>query len=266
MLTLLVALTLSASERPRLVVQDFVAKDAADAAVVQAITSRVARELVRRGVHDVVTSEDVRTILGLERQRQLLGCSEESSSCVLELAGALGAAFLTTGTLTHVGSALQLSLQTVDGASGRAVGRAVRVGRTVDELLQGFDAVVAEAAGLPPPVAPSRVAPAVLLGVGAAAAVTGAVFLVQSGFLERELVTELSLAEKNPAVLRPVGAYDAAQANVVTQRALGLSLGISGLLAAAAGALWLGLSGGGGGVAGWLTSSSAGVVFTGGLP
>jgi hypothetical protein len=36
-------------------------------------------------------------LLGLERQKQMLGCAEDSSNCLAELAGALGARFVLNG-------------------------------------------------------------------------------------------------------------------------------------------------------------------------
>ena len=37
----------------------------------------------------VMTSGEVAQVIGLERQKQLLGCSETGASCMAELAGAL---------------------------------------------------------------------------------------------------------------------------------------------------------------------------------
>src|SRR2546430_2430818 len=48
-----------------------------------------AQELGNEGL-SVITEREISTLLGLERQRQLLGCSENSVSCAAELAGALG--------------------------------------------------------------------------------------------------------------------------------------------------------------------------------
>ena len=39
----------------------------------------------------VVTSQDIATLLGMERQKALVGCAEGSTSCMAELANALGA-------------------------------------------------------------------------------------------------------------------------------------------------------------------------------
>jgi hypothetical protein len=48
----------------------------------------LAQKLLRRGF-EVMTSRDVEAVLGVERQRQLMGCAE-TSGCLVELAGALG--------------------------------------------------------------------------------------------------------------------------------------------------------------------------------
>ncbi|MEW5742753.1 MAG: hypothetical protein AB1938_27805 [Myxococcota bacterium] len=47
-------------------------------------------ESLRAAGLEVVTAQDIATVLGLERQRQLLGCGDESTSCMTELANALG--------------------------------------------------------------------------------------------------------------------------------------------------------------------------------
>jgi hypothetical protein len=46
----------------------------------------------------VTTPSDIRALLGLERQKQLLGC-DEGASCLAELSGALGAGAIIAGQL-----------------------------------------------------------------------------------------------------------------------------------------------------------------------
>lgn len=48
-------------------------------------------EALRQQGLKVVTAQDIATLLGMERQKQLLGCDESSASCMAELAAALGA-------------------------------------------------------------------------------------------------------------------------------------------------------------------------------
>lgn len=63
---------------------------------------RLAIQLGQRGFK-VTTPADMRALLGLERQKQLLGCAE--SDCIAEIAGALGVAALLVGDLGMVGGA-----------------------------------------------------------------------------------------------------------------------------------------------------------------
>lgn len=48
-------------------------------------------EALRQQGLQVVTSQDIATLLGMERQKALVGCAEGSTSCMAELANALGA-------------------------------------------------------------------------------------------------------------------------------------------------------------------------------
>ncbi len=59
---------------------------------------------LRSGGTTVLTARDLGVVLGVERQKQLLGCEE--SSCVAELAGALGTDGVIIGDVGKLGSAL----------------------------------------------------------------------------------------------------------------------------------------------------------------
>ena len=116
------------SEVPRLLVQEFTVRGV-DPAIAEAITDGVGPEIDRRGYFRTLTSKDVQTILGLERQKQLLGCSPEGSNCLAELAGALGAPFVLSGTLSKIGPSLQLSMQLLDVSRSQVVARSIRITR-----------------------------------------------------------------------------------------------------------------------------------------
>lgn len=60
----------------------------------------------------VTTKNDVAQVLGVERQRQLLGCGAESS-CLAELAGALGVVNVLTGTVAKTESGYLSTLKVV---------------------------------------------------------------------------------------------------------------------------------------------------------
>src|SRR5438309_267107 len=63
----------------------------------------LAKQLELHGLK-VTSRSEMQALLGLERQKELMGCSDESTaSCLAELAGALGADGVLTGTLGKVG-------------------------------------------------------------------------------------------------------------------------------------------------------------------
>jgi hypothetical protein len=69
----------------------------------------------------ITTPKDMAALLGIEKQKQLLGCSDQSSSCMAELAGALGADGLITGQVAKVGKRFQLNLKVIAGDGSRTL-------------------------------------------------------------------------------------------------------------------------------------------------
>lgn len=189
------ALALAAGERPKLAVLDL-QPSGAPAEMATALTEAMTQEVARRGFFDVIASADIRTLLGLERQKELLGCADDARSCTAELAGALGARFVLSGTLSKLGDAYQLSVQTLDTQKAQPVGRSVRIAADVKELADQLPFAVAEATATPLPQPPSRVLPVTLLAVGSAAIVAGAIVgfstLLEENGLNRDLAQDRS--------------------------------------------------------------------------
>lgn len=106
--------------------------------VAEAWVERIATIMGENGV-TVTTQRDVAQLLGLERQRQLLGCAEDSSDCLVELAGGLGVDGVLTGSVAKSGSSYLVTLKVLRAntgavwasASGRVAGE--------DELNDFFD-------------------------------------------------------------------------------------------------------------------------------
>ncbi len=67
----------------------------------------------------VVTSAEMEAVLGLERQKQLLSCDQQS--CMTELAGALGVDYLIIGTVGRLGKSYLLIVKMLEMRSGRVV-------------------------------------------------------------------------------------------------------------------------------------------------
>jgi hypothetical protein len=79
----------------------------------------LADELTRAGLGRlvVVTPAQVSALLGLERQKQLLGCGE--GSCATELADALGSTGLVLGQVARLGDRYSATVQLLDAHDGR---------------------------------------------------------------------------------------------------------------------------------------------------
>jgi TolB-like protein len=74
------------------------------------LTQVATTEVLQGGKFDVISSAEVRSLIGLEKQRKLLGCQEDSS-CLAEIGGALGVDFMITGQLGKLGERYRLDLR-----------------------------------------------------------------------------------------------------------------------------------------------------------
>lgn len=91
----------------------------------------VAQQLASSGL-SVVTPRQMATILGLERQRQLMGCTDKSVSCAAEIASALGVDGIVLGEVAKLETGgFQVSLKVVWSRDSRPL--TVFSGRSIDE-------------------------------------------------------------------------------------------------------------------------------------
>jgi TolB-like protein len=188
-LSVVVLSAVLAADRPKLAVLD-VQPVGVEPDQAVALGEAITQELSRRGFFEVISSSDIRTLLGVERQKELLGCGD--SSCTAELSGALGARFIMQSSLTRLGDSLQLSLQMLDSNKAQTVARSVRLARDVKQLAEVLPWALAEATATPLPPAPSKVLPWTLIGVGAAAVAGGGVVAIDGFSRERALRAELN--------------------------------------------------------------------------
>lgn len=185
------AMVVSQTEKPRLAVLRVEAQGVA-AEQAAAMSDAIVSALAARGLFTIVSYRDIETALGAERQRQLLGvCETQPDACGISVGDVMSAPFVLSGQLSRIGTAFQLTLQTVDTLHARAIGRANRIASSIDELQRLVPFIAAEATGVPLPPPPSRVFPITLLVVGGstvlAGAVAGIVTFTQQGQLNDEL-------------------------------------------------------------------------------
>lgn len=88
-----------------------------------------AQRLVEQGNLRVVTKNEVGALLGFDRQKQLLGCAE--STCLAELAGAMGVDGVVAGSLGKVGRSYVVNVKVVAASDARLLVSAS--GRVADE-------------------------------------------------------------------------------------------------------------------------------------
>ncbi|MBL9038490.1 MAG: hypothetical protein JNG84_08270 [Archangium sp.] len=74
------------------------------------------------GLFRVTSAKDLATMLGLERQRQLMGCSEDSS-CMAEFANALGTDLVLVATVGKVADNYLVTVRLIDGRRSRVAAR-----------------------------------------------------------------------------------------------------------------------------------------------
>jgi TolB-like protein len=226
---LLAAVLAADGERPKVAVMELQSAGAPKEAAT-ALSEAITQEISRRGFLDVISSRDIETLLGVERQKQLLGCSD--TSCTTELAGALGTRFVLSGTLSKLGETYQLSLQMLEPARAQTVARGVRLGKDIESLVRQLPWVIAEATATPLPAAPSKVLPISLLSVGGAALATSLVLTIDGVSRYSALTSELS---SSAGVYKTKAAYQAEIDSIGVSRTVAIITGSAGALLVAAG-------------------------------
>jgi len=148
-----------------------------------------------RGLH-VVTQRKISMLLGIERQRQLLGCSDDgASACTIELGNALGADGVVLGDLAELGGEFVINVHVMRASDGANLAstsiRAKGEGQLIDALNRGADEVADQLFakfGLPasPPVG-LRHYTWVPAGVGVLGVVTAGIFLALAADVHSQL-------------------------------------------------------------------------------
>ncbi len=91
----------------------------------QSVAEYVQSELTRIDSYAVVSQSDLQAMLGLERQKQLVGCGE-TSTCMAELSGALDADRLLRGEMSRLDDTIVLNFSLIDARQSKSVGRSSR--------------------------------------------------------------------------------------------------------------------------------------------
>jgi MYXO-CTERM domain-containing protein len=99
-------------------------------------------QLVALGIYEVTGSSDLAAMLGMERQKELLGCDV---TCAVDIAGALDADRLLTSSLSKVGETWLLTMSLYDARKNQPLFRASRrFTGSLEKALDQIDPMLAE--------------------------------------------------------------------------------------------------------------------------
>ena len=143
-----VAAPVRAEEPIKIAVLDVRATGTVEAKRVEGLSTLIAGEAAAVPGLQVTSSEDIRTLLGFEAQKQLLSCTDQS--CMAEIGGALGVEYLLSTEVTKVGERLILGMTLFDTEAARAIAREIRRPESESDLVdQAADAVAKVLAKIP---------------------------------------------------------------------------------------------------------------------
>lgn len=131
----------------------------------------------------VMSGRDVAALLGVERQKQLVGCSE--SSCAIELANALGVGAILLGSIARLDGILIADVRVLESGTGkRLAAHSVRA-NSDSAFLEKLDELARVLAKQLNPEAVSSSGPTrwpgfVVAGLGVAAGVASVIFALQA--------------------------------------------------------------------------------------
>ncbi|MFZ5445685.1 MAG: hypothetical protein ACOZQL_37175 [Myxococcota bacterium] len=156
------------------------------------MSEQLLTELQRTGRFEAMGTSDLQVLLGMERQKAILGCSPDGeSACLAEISAALGAPWVVSGSLAQFGKVTRLDLKLISAKSGKAV---FRDGASFSEesalFSQVSDIVQRMVASLEPQHQPTAPAGAVVTTISGGVLTLGGAALLVVGGLGRASTTE----------------------------------------------------------------------------
>jgi hypothetical protein len=152
-----------AEEKPKLAVLDLQATGV-EPELIPTLTEILTVEIDSIGKHKVIAGRDIQSMLGFEKQKDLVGCTD--ASCLAEIGGALGVEMLVVGHIGKVGSTYVVNIKLINIRKAETESRVYETVRgEVDTLIESVRSaahkLLASAAGeLAPKVAAPQPVPA----------------------------------------------------------------------------------------------------------
>lgn len=144
---LLLALTVATGAAPSVAAPAFNTVEV-PANVAQFCAEHLSAELTNRGLR-VITAAEINALIGMERQKTLLGCGDaQAQSCMAELAAALGTEAVMLGNLAKLGQGYQVNIKVIRSDNGvqlsNYLGSAPSFEALIPELTKAADKLARE--------------------------------------------------------------------------------------------------------------------------
>jgi hypothetical protein len=109
-------------------------------------TEHFAQQLTLQGLQ-VTTAKQISSLLGLERQREIMGCKDAATSCMAELAAALGVEGVVTGSVGKFETSYRVNVSIVAASDGRTLAAFSSRAGTSEEVLENLTTAARQMAG-----------------------------------------------------------------------------------------------------------------------
>ncbi|MFT3838097.1 MAG: hypothetical protein QM723_14015 [Myxococcaceae bacterium] len=173
---LLVSSLATAQGLPRLAVSGLTAQGGVDQKTAELLGDLLTADLAAAGKWKVTSSHELQVLLGVERQKELMGCSDQQ--CQVEMAQALGADLMVSGNVGAVGNLRVITVVLFDSKKGAVQRRETLEVNDEGALADGIHTIASRFTGIESgPRASGGVRKGwFVLGGGAVVAIAGAIF------------------------------------------------------------------------------------------
>ncbi|MFH0782915.1 MAG: formylglycine-generating enzyme family protein [Pseudomonadota bacterium] len=100
--------------KERLAVLDLEAKYGIDKGLAEALSVIVRDKLHGFGEYEVMSQSDIQAVASRERLKQVLGCDDDGSQCLVDFGRAIGTRFMVAGDISRLGATYTISLRMLD--------------------------------------------------------------------------------------------------------------------------------------------------------
>jgi hypothetical protein len=163
----------------RVLVLDLKSSDG-DKVLAATLSLLVAEAVTREPNISVTSGQDLQTLIARSAAKQEIGCDETMEACIAQLADALDADIVVSGTVARLEDEILVSLTAYDSRAQAAIARATARGQTAKDLPRRIDSAVARLFGRVVDAEETRPL-AALVPIGAVIGAVGAVGAITFG-------------------------------------------------------------------------------------